>query len=267
MGLNEFAGYLSVGLVALITGCVADKYGIVPHAFYVGVLISLVGLVMTAFWVKDTTPFVRIESIASKTPQVSNVFLETSFTNKTLSAVTQAGFVNNLNDGMIWGILPIMLLSMEYDNRTIGIIASIYPTVWGLGQLFTGWMSDRYAKKGMLFWGMFLQGIAILLLPFSHAFYALVALSTILGLGTALVYPTFLSAIAEATHPKQRAKSIGAFRLWRDAGYAFGAIVSGVTADAFGVVQAVLLVGLLTIASALVIKYRMPARMKDAAAL
>ncbi len=267
MGLNEFAGYLSVGLVALITGRIADKYGIVPHAFYVGVLISLVGFVITVLWVKDTTPFVRIESIGNKTPQFSNVFLETSFTNKTLSAVTQAGLVNNLNDGMIWGLLPIMLLSMEYDNRTIGIIASIYPTVWGLGQLFTGWMSDQYAKKGMLFWGMFLQGIAILLLPFSHAFYALVALSTILGLGTALVYPTFLSAITEATHPKQRAESIGTFRLWRDAGYAFGAIVSGVTADAFGVVQAVLLVGLLTIASGLVIKYRMPARIRDAAAL
>jgi MFS family permease len=186
------------------------------------------------------------------------VFLETTFKNKTLSSVTQAGLVNNLNDGMIWGLLPIVLLSLNFDNANMGIITAIYPTVWGIGQLFTGKMSDHYSKKAMLFWGMLLQGVAILLIPFNSVFYVLVSISVILGLGTAFVYPTFLSTIAQATSPKQRAESIGTFRLWRDLGYAFGAIISGVTADLLGIEYAIFLIGGLTILSSLIIKFRMP---------
>ncbi|MDN3687749.1 MFS transporter [Cyclobacterium jeungdonense] len=258
MGLNEFAGYFSVGVVAFLTGYVANKYGITPYPFYIGIFISVVGFVLTALWVKDTRAFVHKESATDTTGQLKNVFVETTFKNKTLSSVTQAGLINNLNDGMIWGLLPIILVSLNYNNENIGIITAIYPTVWGIGQLFTGKMSDHYSKKAMLFWGMLLQGLAILLIPFSDKFYMLASLSAILGLGTALVYPTFLSTIAQATSPKQRAESIGTFRLWRDLGYAFGAVISGITADLFGIEYAILLIGVLTIGSSLVIKFRMP---------
>ncbi len=260
MGLNEFAGYFAVGLVAFLTGYVANKYGVTPYPFYIGIFISVTGFILTALWVKDTGVFVHKESTTDKTALLDNVFLETTFKNKTLSSVTQAGLVNNLNDGMIWGLLPIVLFSLNFNNESIGIITAIYPTVWGIGQLFTGKMSDHYSKKAMLFWGMLLQGLAILLIPFSSNFYILAFLSAILGLGTALVYPTFLSTIAQTTSPKQRAESIGTFRLWRDLGYAFGAVISGVTADLFGVENAIFLIGGLTILSSLIIKFRMPGR-------
>jgi MFS family permease len=262
MGLNEFAGYLAVGLIAFLSGYIADTYGITPYPFYIGIIISFIGFLLTLLWVKDTRIFVNQESATDNTAQLDNVFLETTFRNKTLSSVTQAGFVNNLNDGMIWGLLPIVLFSLNFDNKNIGIITAIYPTVWGIGQLFTGKMSDKYSKKTMLFWGMLIQGLAILGLPFTSNFYALASISAILGLGTALVYPTFLSTIAQATSPIQRAESIGTFRLWRDIGYAFGALISGVTADLFGIQYAIFLIGGLTIISSIVIKFRMPEQIK-----
>lgn len=262
MGLNEFAGYFAVGVVAFLTGYIANTYGITPYPFYIGIFISIVGFLLTLLWVKDTRIFVNKESATDNTLPLNNVFLETTYKNKTLSSVTQAGLINNLNDGMIWGLLPIVLFSLNFDNKNIGIITAIYPTVWGLGQLFTGKMSDHYSKKAMLFWGMLIQGLAILLIPFSSDFYVLAFISAILGFGTALVYPTFLSTIAQATSPKQRAESIGIFRFWRDLGYAFGALISGVTADLFGIQYAIFLIGGLTIISSLVIKFRMPQQIK-----
>ncbi|MBK8370755.1 MAG: MFS transporter [Saprospiraceae bacterium] len=258
MGLNEFAGYFAVGIVAFLTGYIANTYGITPYPFYIGIFISIVGFILTALWVKDTSAFVHKENVTDNTSPLDNVFLETTFKNKTLSSVTQAGLVNNLNDGMIWGLLPIVLFSLNFNNENIGIITAVYPTVWGIGQLFTGKMSDHYSKKAMLFWGMLLQGLAIILIPLSSDFYVLTSISFILGLGTALVYPTFLSTIAQATSPKQRAESMGTFRLWRDLGYAFGAVISGVTADVFGIEHAIFLIGGLTIMSSLIIKFRMP---------
>lgn len=258
MGLNEFAGYFAVGLVAFLTGYIANSYGVRPYPFYLGIVLAVLGLLFTLFWVKDTRTFVQKELANDKTAEFDNVFLETTFKHKTLSTVTQAGLVNNLNDGMIWGLLPMLLLSLKYNNEDIGLITALYPTVWGIGQLFTGKMSDHYSKKSMLFWGMFLQGLAILLLPFVKDFYGLSFLSMVLGLGTALVYPTFLSTIAQATNPKQRAESIGTFRLWRDLGYSFGAILSGLIADFFGITAAILWIGVLTLLSALLIQFRMP---------
>jgi len=258
MGINEFAGYFAVGVVAFLTGVIAQKYGVTPYPFYLGIGISIIGLLVTLFFVRDTRKFVDKEQKKTETDKLENVFLETSFKDKTLSSITQAGLVNNLNDGMIWGLLPILLLSLNYNEKNIGIIAAIYPAVWGIGQLFTGKMADIYSKKRMLFWGMLLQGLAILLIPFFTNFYQLAIIASILGLGTALVYPTFLSAIADATHPRQRAESIGVFRLWRDLGYAIGAIVSGIIADLFGVQYAVLTIGVITILSSLLIKFRMP---------
>ena len=260
MGLNEFAGYFAVGVVAFLTGIIAEKYGVTPYPFYLGIGISIVGFLLTLLFVKDTRHFVNKEAISSAVnpKKLNNVFIETTFKNKTLSAVTQAGLVNNLNDGMIWGLLPIVLFTMHYNTANIGIITAIYPTVWGIGQLFTGKMSDIYSKKAMLFWGMLLQGIAIIAIPFCIVFYQLAIVSGLLGLGTALVYPTFLSVVAGAVNPVQRAESIGVFRLWRDLGYAIGAIISGITADIFGIEYAIYLIGIITIVSSIVIKVRMP---------
>lgn len=262
MGLNEFAGYFALGLVAFLTGYVAGEYGVTPYPFYIGIFISIAGFLLTALWVKDTRVFVHQENKATSTQPMGNVFMETTFRNKTLSSVTQAGLVNNLNDGMIWGLLPMVLLSLRFDTEHIGIITAIYPAVWGMGQLFTGKMADHYSKKAMLFWGMLLQGLAILMIPYSASFHFLALLSGVLGLGTALVYPTFLTTIAEATRPVQRAESIGTFRLWRDLGYAFGAVLSGITADLFGMDYAILLIGGLTLLSSLIIKIRMPEQNK-----
>ena len=259
MGLNEFSGYFAVGLVAFISGFVANKYGVTPYPFYIGIFISIVGFLLSWLWVKDTRAFVKIESASNTVGGMKNVFVETTFKNKTLSSVTQAGLVNNLNDGMIWGLLPIVLLTLNFNNANIGIITAAYPTIWGIGQLFTGKMADHYSKKKMLFWGMLMQGIAILFLPYTTDFYPLLAISATLGLGTALVYPTFLTTIAQATSPSQRAESIGTFRLWRDLGYVFGAIISGVIADAWGIEYAVYFIGFVTIVSALIIQFRMPA--------
>jgi MFS family permease len=262
MGLNEFAGYVAVGLVALISGYVAHRYGITPYPFYIGIFISIVGFLLSLIWVKDTEHFVRNEGLNKGVVHMENVFIETTFKNKTLSAVTQAGLVNNLNDGMIWGLLPVILFSLNFNNGQLGIITAVYPTVWGISQLFTGKMSDHYSKKAMLIWGMLLQGVAILCIPFLHSFSEFVVISFFLGLGTALVYPTFLSTIAQATSPQQRAESIGAFRLWRDLGYAFGALISGITADVFGVEYAVFLIGGLTVISSFIVKIRMPNEIK-----
>jgi MFS family permease len=231
MGLNEFAGYLAVGMVAFLSGSIADRFGVTPYPFYLGIGISIVGLILSVLFVKDTRHFVDKEEVNPETKLLKSVFIETSFTNKTLSSITQAGLVNNLNDGMVWGLLPVLLFSLQFNAYQTGMIAGIYPTVWGLAQLVTGRLSDLYAKKKLLFWGMLVQGIGIVLFPFAKQFTLLMLLSVVLGLGTALVYPTFLSAIAGATQPGQRAESIGIFRFWRDAGYAIGAIVSGLAAD------------------------------------
>ena len=258
MGINEFAGYFTVGIMAFLTGMIAQKYGVTPYPFYLGIGISIIGLLLSILFIRDTRAFVNIEQKKTNTKELESVFLDTTFKDKSLSSITQAGLVNNLNDGMIWGILPILLLSLNYDSKNIGIIAAIYPTVWGIGQLFTGKMSDHYSKKRMLFWGMLLQGIAIILIPYFTSFYELASIAAILGLGTALVYPTFLSAIASATSPTQRAESIGVFRLWRDLGYAIGAILSGIIADIYGVETAIISIGIITILSSIVIQFRMP---------
>lgn len=264
MGLNEFAGYLAVGVVAFLSGHVAHRYGIIPYPFYIGIGLSVVGLLMSIFLVRDTRSHVNKEAASKAETQMDSVFMETTFRDRTLSSVTQAGLVNNLNDGMIWGLLPILLISFSYDTGQVGIITAIYPLVWGVGQLFTGRMADVYDKKALLFIGMLAQGLAILLIPFTSDFYVLAALAAVLGAGTALVYPTFLATIAEAAPAQQRAESIGTFRLWRDLGYAFGAVISGVVADLFGVPAAILLIGVVTIGSALVIHFRMPAIVQPA---
>ena len=258
MGLNEFSGYLALGITAYLTGFIAQNYGLTPYPFYLGLIVAIIGLFLSVLFVKETTPFVNMEMQINTSKPYENVFIETTLKNKTLSSVTQAGLVNNLNDGMIWGLLPILLLSLNLNNEKIGIIVAAYPIFWGFGQLFTGKMSDLYSKKRMLFWGMLIQGVSIIFFTYTTNFILLLSLSIILGIGTAIVYPTFLTAIADESPPIQRAESIGAFRLWRDLGYAIGAIISGVTADYFGIEYSILIIGFITILSSFVIQLRMP---------
>jgi MFS family permease len=258
MGLNEFAGYLSVGLFAYLSAYIADLYGVNEYPFYLGILLSILGLILSLFLVRDTGVFVQQEITKTKSLKNNNVFLATTLTDKSLSSVTQAGIINNLNDGMMWGLFPVYLASLTFSIETIGILAGIYPVVWGVSQLFTGKLADLVSRKRILIYGMLIQGIAITFLPFTDNVMGLILLTVLLGLGTALVYPTFLAVIADASHPQQRAESLGVFRLWRDLGYAIGAIISGLTADFFGLKYAILMVGVLTILSGLVVKFRMP---------
>ncbi len=257
MGLNEFAGYLSVALVAFLTGWIAGNYGLRPYPFYTGVLLSVLGLATSIFLVKDTHHHVAKETSTSSVPKLQMIFWETTWKHKNLGSVTQAGLVNNLNDGMAWGIFPILLASKGFSLGDIGLVTAVYPAVWGIGQLFTGAMSDRFCKKTMLFTGMLLQVLALLLLVWAESLWHFVLLSTVLGWGTAMVYPTFLATVAENTHPQDRAESLGIFRFWRDMGYAIGAILTGILADMFNIPVAIAFIGLLTFVSAVIIRYRM----------
>lgn len=257
MGLNEFAGYISVALVAFLTGFIASEYGLRPYPFYTGIVLVVLGLLGSIFWVKDTKHHVAKESTTSAVPRLQHIFWDTTWKHPNLGSVTQAGLINNLNDGMAWGIFPILLATRGFSIAEIGLITAIYPAVWGLGQLFTGKMADSFCKKDLLYLGMLLQALALVVLFWAQSFLHFAILSTILGWGTAMVYPTFLATVAQNTHPQDRAKSIGIFRLWRDLGYAIGAILTGIIADVFSIGAAILFIGALTFASALIIKFRM----------
>lgn len=257
MGINEFAGYLSVGLVALLTAWIANAYGIRPYPFYIGIVFVFLGLLISWIGVKDTRSFVQKAAQESSLPLLKKPFLDTSLLHRNLGAISQAGLVNNLNDGMIWGLFPLLLATKGFDLGQIGIITAIYPLVWGLAQLGTGRLSDFICQKDLLFIGMLLQAFAILGLMWAQTFMAFATLSFVIGVGTAVVYPTFLASIAENTHPADRAASLGTFRLWRDLGYAFGAILTGILADYFGLEVSVIVIGLLTLGSAGIIKWRM----------
>jgi MFS family permease len=257
MGINEAAGYIAVGMVAFLSASIANAYGVRPYPFYIGILLSILGLLSSIFLIKDTRSFVRLESQESEVPLLKNIFTETTWKHHNLSAISQGGLVNNLNDGMIWGLFPILLINKGFTAAELGQIIAIYPTIWGFSQLFTGKLADRYAKKTLLFWGMFIQGLAILGFIWAQTFNAFASLSILLGLGTAVVYPTFLAAIADNTHPSQRAQSIGVYRLWRDLGYAVGALLTGILADFWSVSTAIFAIGSITILSAIVILLRM----------
>lgn len=262
MGLNEFAGYIAVAAVAFITGWIATEFGIRPYPFYLGFLLVGLGLLLSIFFIKDTRGHVAAEAQSNKVLKLKNIFWDTTWRDRSLGSVSQAGLINNLNDGMAWGIFPILLASKGFSLDQIGIIVAVYPAVWGLGQLFTGKMADNYPKKNLLFLGMLLQAIALMLFAWSTTMTHYVLLSSLLGWGTAMVYPTFLASIAENTHPQDRAKSIGVFRLWRDLGYAIGAILTGIIADKISLVAAILFIAVLTFLSALVIVVRMPKAIK-----
>jgi MFS family permease len=257
MGINEFAGYISVGLVAFLTGWIAQNYGIRPYPFYIGIAFVAMGLVLSIFFVHDTQGHVAAAAGESNVPRLKSIFWETTWANRNLGSITQAGLVNNLNDGMVWGLFPMLLLVKGFSMAEIGVITAIYPAVWGLGQLGTGKLSDLICQKDLLTYGLLLQALALVGLIWAVSFSQFAGLSVLLGLGTAMVYPTFLSAIATHTHPLDRAKSLGIFRLWRDLGYAVGALLTGVLSAYFSYSISIASIAGLTVLSAVIVWKRM----------
>lgn len=257
MGINEFAGYLSVGLASYLAAYIAAEYGYAFFPFIPGLFFAALGFLVTLLWVKDTSSFVHAESATSSVPLLNNVWKETTYKHRNIGSVTLNGLVNNMNDGVIWGLLPLLLLQKNFSLSQIGLVAGIYPAVWGLAQLFTGKLGDTWCKKQLITSGMYLQAAAIILIAFSSALPLLMVASVLLGLGTALVYPNFLSVVAENTHPSQRAESLSIFRLWRDSGYVAGALLSGVLADVFGMVYALVIVAAMTAIAGYIAERRM----------
>jgi MFS family permease len=261
MGFNESAGYVAVALAALATGYLAAAHGLRPWPFSLGVGFVLAGLLLSALGVRETRGHARLE--AGRLPErlagvsAAQVFARTSLLDRDLSAASQAGLVNNLNDGMAWGLFPLVFAAAGLGLREIGSLAAAYPAVWGLAQLATGGLSDRIGRKWLIVFGMWVQAAGIAGVAQSGRYAGFVAGSVLLGVGTAMVYPTLLAVIGDVAHPAWRASAVGVYRLWRDLGYGFGAIVSGMTADRLGARAALWLVAAMTFASGTIVALRM----------
>ena len=262
MGLNEFAGYFAVAVAALATGYIASHWGLRPEPFYLGIGFAVAGLLLSVLLVKETHHFVQHEASMAGTGQTvppgqKEIFVKTSFSDHNLSSISQAGLVNNLNDGMAWGLFPLFFATAGMTLTQIGWLAAIYPAVWGIGQLFTGAMSDRIGRKGMIVAGMWTQAAGIAVITVSTGFSGFSTGAILLGLGTAMVYPTLLAALGDVAHPTWRASAVGVYRLWRDLGYAVGAIIAGVVADQYGLSVAMVLIAVMTFASGAIVQIRM----------
>jgi MFS family permease len=262
MGLNEFAGYLAVALAALGTGLLAEAYGLRPAPFYLGIAFAAVGTALSVLFVRETSDLVENElggrSEARSRASLRDVFGLVTWRHAALSSASQAGLVNNLNDGLAWGLLPILFAAHGLGIAEIGMLAFIYPAVWGILQLGTGALSDRWGRKWLIAIGMAGQGIALGWIALGDEFRAWAAALALLGVGTALVYPTLLAAVGDVARPEWRGSAIGVYRFWRDAGYAAGAIAAGVLSDSIGMAGAVGAVGALTMLSGVLVAVRMP---------
>jgi MFS family permease len=265
MGLNEAAGYGAVALTAFVTGVIAERAGLRPEPFFLGLSYGALGLGLSTFAVKETRGHAELEArthIASGSGlgadlSSRDVFVLTSLREPALSACSQAGLVNNLNDGMAWGLFPLLYATGGLSVAAIGALAAIYPAVWGLGQLLTGAFSDRIGRKWLIAGGMWVQSLGIGAIALASSFAPWAIGSVLLGVGTAMVYPTLLAAIGDVAHPSWRASAVGVYRLWRDAGYAVGALVAGVLADVFGASTAIWTIAGVTAASGVVVARRM----------
>jgi MFS family permease len=257
MGLNEAAGYLAVALTALVTGLIAEQAGLRPAPFFLGLAFAGLGLGVSVLFVRETRDHVDLETSTKPDLPWRTVVAQTTFRDPSLSAASQAGLVNNLNDGMAWGLLPLFYASHGLAVAEVGILAATYPAVWGLGQIGMGALSDRIGRKGLIVGGMLLQGAAIGLIAAASTLAVWLIAAALLGLGTAMVYPTLLAAVADVATPSWRGAAVGVYRLWRDLGFAVGAIVAGVLADRAGMPFAIGAVGALTAASGLVVLLRM----------
>jgi MFS family permease len=255
VGLNEFAGYLAVGVTAFLTGYIAGQYGLRPAPFYLGIGYAVFGLALSVLLVRDTREHVRLEARSNQQQIASANFWEifslTSFRDRNLFAACQAGLVNNLNDGMSWGIFPLFFVSFGLGVERIGILKAVYPATWGILQVATGPWSDRWGRKGLIVGGMWVQSAGLFLTALVHSFEWWLLGSLLLGLGTAMVYPSLIAAVSDASHPTWRARSLSVYRFWRDLGYAIGALSAGLIADWFGLAWAISSIAALTFISGL----------------
>ena len=265
MGFNEAAGYGAVAITALATGYIAQRWGLRPEPFFLGIAYAALGLGLSVFFVRETRGHARHEAanhVATSGTHHQNlttgqIFKLTSFTDKALSSCSQAGLVNNLNDGLAWGLFPIFFAASGISIERIGVLAALYPAVWGLGQLYTGALSDRIGRKPLIVGGMLTQAVAIAWIAATGNFAAWAIGAMVLGAGTAMVYPTLLAAIGDVAHPAWRARSVGIYRLWRDGGFAVGALLAGILADLISIPASIYAVAALTAVSGLVVAFRM----------
>ena len=263
MGLNEFSGYIAVAASAFATGWIAAHYGLRPQPFYLGIAYVTAGLLLSALLVRETKHYalheanLRPADAAKGSLSQRTVFWRTTLTDRNLSSVSQAGLVNNLNDGMAWGIFPLYFAAAGMTLEQIGALAGLYPVVWGIMQLFTGAWSDHVGRKGLIVSGMWMQAAGIAVTTASSAFAMFALGAVLLGAGTAMVYPTLLAAIGDVAHPAWRASAVGVYRLWRDLGYAIGALLAGIVADALGLAASMGLVAAITFGSGVIVALRM----------
>lgn len=249
VGLNEFAGYLAVGVTALATGYLASVYGLRPVPFYLGIGYAILGLALSTIFVRDTSDLVT--KGASSALPFKEIFARVSWKDRRLLGASQAGLVNNLNDGMSWGLFPLYFASSGLDVAHIGVLKFVYPAVWGLAQIATGPLSDIIARRLLIGAGMVLQGIALAMTLLGTSFSLWLVATVLLGLGTALVYPALIAVVSDASEPDWRARALGVYRFWRDMGYAVGALLSGIIADLLGFAPAIGAVATLTVFSGL----------------
>ncbi len=253
VGLNEFAGYFAVGVTAFLTGYLAGQYGLRPIPIYVGVVYAVLGFALSVLLVRDTRAHVQLEMANHPKEESPLGFLEvfalTTFRDRNLFAASQAGLVNNLNDGMSWGIFPLFFAANGLGVEKIGILKAVYPGVWGLFQVLTGPLSDRWGRKGLIVIGMWVQAVALMMTALTRDFGWWLVASLLLGLGTAMVYPSLIAAVSDASHPSWRARSLSVYRFWRDLGYAIGALSAGLIADTFGLPWAIGSIAALTFLS------------------
>lgn len=264
VGLNEFAGYFAVGITAFLTGYLASRYGLRPVPIYLGAAYAILGTVLSILQVRDTREHVRLE-VAQHVQQAARIgfweiFALTSFRDRNLLAASQAGLINNLNDGMSWGIFPLFFASFGLGVERIGILKAVYPATWGVLQIATGRLSDRWGRKGPIIGGMWVQALGLFVTAATQHFAWWLVGSLLLGIGTAMVYPTLIAAVSDASHPTWRARSLSVYRFWRDLGYAIGALAAGLIADRFGFALAIALVGALTFLSGLCVAVLMVER-------
>jgi MFS family permease len=267
MGFNEFAGYLAVALTALATGMIADRYGLRPEPFYLGIAFATIGLGLSAVFVRETAAHAHVEAQAHEgaSPTASrgslpfaDVFARGTWRDPALASASQAGMVNNLNDGLAWGLFPLFFAGAGLSLKEIGVLAFAYPATWGVAQLVTGALSDRIGRKWLIVCGMLVQALALGAIVVWQGFGPWLAAAIALGVGTAMVYPTLLASIGDVAHPTWRGSAVGVYRLWRDLGYAVGAVLAGVLADAYGMEVAIGVVAALTAASGVIVILRMP---------
>lgn len=265
VGLNEFAGYFAVGVTAYLTGWIAAHYGLRPRPFYLAAGYAVLGLGLSVLAVRDTSAHVRHEVSAhghgeAEALRFREVFCRTSFLDRLLFAACQAGLVNNFKDGMAWGLFPLFFLAHGLDVERIGVLKAVYPACWGILQIATGLLSDRIGRRGLVTWGLGLQALALVATALVGSFAWWLAASAVLGVGTAMVYPTLIATISDAAHPAMRARALSVYRFWRDLGYAAGALATGILADIFGFESAILATAMLTCLSAGVVAVLMRER-------